>query len=193
VDHSSLSSALALDTVSAAVATVTARLVVVVTADAEVAGRATALGVHVVPDPGTGLNPAVLSGLADLRHRHRDGPTSVLLGDVPAVRATDLAAALAEALVHHRSFVPDTEGTGTVLLTGSTPSALRPHFGSGSAGAHERAGHHRLDLDLPHLRTDVDDEESLRAVLCLGVGAHTAHLLAHLIAPHSREVHDRGA
>jgi len=193
VDHGSLATALALDTVSAAAAALTARQVVVVTSDPGIAGQVAALGIHVVADPGTGLNPAVSAGLVDLRHRHRDGPTGVLLGDVPAVRVADLQAALGRASRHERSLVPDTDGTGTVLLAGGTPWALQPHFGFGSARAHERAGHLRLDLDLPHLRTDVDDEESLRAVLCLGVGIHTARLLAHLIAPDSRAVHDRGA
>ncbi len=175
VDHGSLASAVALDTVSAAAAALTA------------------LGIHVVPDPGSGLNPAILAGLSDLRRRHRDGPTGVLLGDVPAVRPGDLIAALHLASRHRRSFVPDTGGTGTVLLAGVRPSALRPHFGSGSAAAHERAGHVRLELDLPHLRTDVDDEESLRGVLCLGVGPSTARLLADLVAPRAHEAHDRGA
>jgi len=193
IDHGSLATALALDTVSAAVAALTAERVVVVTSDPGIAGRVTALGIHVVRDPGTGLNPAILAGLADLRRRHHDGPTGVLLGDVPAVRAGDLHAALGLASRHRRSFVPDNEGTGTVLLTGEAPSALHPRFGTGSAAAHEKAGHVRLGLDLPHLRTDVDDEESLRRVLCLGVGTHTARLLANLIAPESREVHDRGA
>ncbi len=193
VDHGSLASAVALDTVSAAAAALTAERVVVVTSDPGIASQVTALGIHVVPDPGSGLNPAILAGLSDLRRRHRDGPTGVLLGDVPAVRPGDLIAALHLASRHRRSFVPDTGGTGTVLLAGVRPSALRPHFGSGSAAAHERAGHVRLELDLPHLRTDVDDEESLRGVLCLGVGPSTARLLADLVAPRAHEAHDRGA
>jgi len=192
VDHGSLATALALDTVSAAAAEVTAQRIVVVTSDPGIAGRVTAAGIHVVPDPGSGLNAAILAGLGDLRRRRPDGPTGVLLGDLPAVRPVDLGAALDAASQHQRSFVPDTEDSGTVLLTGSTPSVLQPHFGVGSAAAHERAGYARLDLDLPHLRTDVDDEESLRAVLCLGVGVHTARLLANLMATDSRQVHDRG-
>lgn len=183
VDHASLATALALDTVTAAAAAVGPSHVLVVTSGAGITEQVAALGVRVLADPGSGLNPAVSAGLADLHRAGRDGPTGVLLGDLPAVRVGELRQALDAASHGGPSFVPDAVGTGTVLLTGSSPPQVEPHFGAGSASAHELAGHERLELDLPGLRTDVDDEASLRLVLCLGVGTHTARLLAHLIAP----------
>ena len=35
----------------------------------------------------------------------------------------------------------------------------------------------RLDLDLPALRTDVDDDQALRRAVAIGVGRHTAAVL----------------
>jgi len=183
VDHASLATAFALDTVTAAAAAVGARHVLVVTSGAGITEQVAALGVRVLADPGSGLNPAISAGLADLHHVGCDGPTGVLLGDLPAVRVEELRQALDVAGHGGPSFVPDAVGTGTVLLTGPSPPQVEPHFGAGSASAHEQAGHGRLELDLPGLRTDVDDETSLRTVLCLGVGTHTARLLAHLITP----------
>jgi 2-phospho-L-lactate guanylyltransferase len=72
--------------------------------------------------------------------------------------------------------VPDAQGTGTVLLTSLT-GQLEPAFGPGSAARHAAAGHHRLDLALPRLRTDVDDDRSLAAALELGVGPATLGVL----------------
>ena len=77
-------------------------------------------------------------------------------------------------------FVPDAEGTGTVLLAGLEARVLRPAFGAGSAAAHEAAGARRLTLELPRLRRDVDTREDLRTALTLGVGPRTRAVLAEL-------------
>ena len=53
-----------------------------------------------------------------------------------------------------------------------------PSFGPGSAARHQAAGAVRLELDLPGLRTDVDDDRSLTAALELGVGPATGRVLA---------------
>jgi 2-phospho-L-lactate guanylyltransferase len=178
VDRLVLARALALDTVAAAVAAVGSKQVVVVTSDAEVASAVTQLGARTEPDPGGGLNAAIQAGLVAVP---ADRPVAVLLGDVPALRAVDLNAALAAADRTDRWFVADAEGTGTVLLGAREASAAQPRFGSGSAARHEAAGHVRLDVDLDRLRRDVDDEASLSEALRLGVGPNTAALLAHLI------------
>ncbi|WP_295692853.1 2-phospho-L-lactate guanylyltransferase [Lapillicoccus sp.] len=183
VDHSRLATALALDTVAAAAGTVGAGQVVVVTGDPSIAGQVAALGVVVVDDPGGGLNPAIAAGVAHLAAHATDGGVAVLLGDLASVRPADLATALYAAVTHPRAYVPDADDSGTVLLTSTTQGRLVPRFGGRSDEAHRRAGFVRLDLDLPHLRRDVDDEVSLRAALCLGVGQHTAALLAHLMVP----------
>lgn len=180
VDRLLLARAFALDTVAAACAAVGARHVVVVTSDPEVDTAVRALDVAVEADRGGGLNAAVRTGIASLP---QTGRAAVLLGDVPAVRPSELVAALTAALGHRSAFVPDAESTGTVLLAGRDGSQLVPRFGTASAAAHAVDGHAMLDLPLPGLRRDVDDERSLREALGLGVGAHTAGLLAHLIAP----------
>jgi len=63
-----------------------------------------------------------------------------------------------------------------VLLTALSPKDLHPRFGSGSADQHARECV-RLDLDLPALRTDVDDDKALRRAVEIGVGEHTAAVL----------------
>ncbi|MEP6649011.1 MAG: 2-phospho-L-lactate guanylyltransferase [Lapillicoccus sp.] len=178
VDRLVLARALALDTVGAAAAAVGADHVVVVTSDPEVLEAVGKLGARTLPDPGRGLNEAVRTGLGAVAPDH---PAAVLLGDVPALRADDLRAALASADAYDCWFVPDAEGTGTVLLGAREAESVRPRFGSGSADRHEADGHSRLELELDRLRRDVDDAASLGEALRLGVGPSTAGLLAHLI------------
>lgn len=101
---------------------------------------------------------------------------AVLLGDLPALRAKDLVAALGRAAEHSRALVPDAEGTGTVLLT-ATDGPPEPRFGPGSAQRHA-VDAVRLDLDLPSLRRDVDTAADLAAAVALGVGPHTARALS---------------
>ncbi|WP_226344555.1 2-phospho-L-lactate guanylyltransferase [Agilicoccus flavus] len=208
VDRASLARALAQDTLSAVAAladepaktagrsgsTATAAPVeaVVVTSDADVAGLARSLGLGVVADPGAGLNAAVRAGWAGA-----PGAAAALLGDVPAVRAPDLAAAFeaaADALAGGAlaAFVPDADGIGTVFLL-AAGAGFDPRFGGGSAAAHARTAR-RLDLDLPRLRRDVDDASDLRAATRLGLGAATARLLraANGGERASRSERDRG-
>jgi 2-phospho-L-lactate guanylyltransferase len=104
------------------------------------------------------------------------GATAVLLGDIPTLRPDDLVIALRECSHHRRAFVPDASGKGTVLLAALSAQDLHPRFGMDSARVHGRESV-RLDLDLPALRTDVDDDEALRQALVIGVGRHTAAVL----------------
>jgi beta-phosphoglucomutase-like phosphatase (HAD superfamily) len=71
-----------------------------------------------------------------------------------------------------------------VMLGALSPQDLHPRFGADSAREHTRDAV-RLDLDLPALRTDVDDDTSLRQAMAIGVGRHTAAVL-HL-APTARD------
>jgi 2-phospho-L-lactate guanylyltransferase len=196
---------MARDSAAAAAQRMPSGLVFVVAGDARVAEWAAELGAVVVADPGNGLNAAVAAGIAraarptpeDLDSGHRDShdldagdldaegldagspvPVAVLLGDVPALRPGDLAAGLGAAAAYDLAFVPDADGTGTVLLTALDAGRLRPRFGAGSARRHEDGGHRRLDLPLPRLRTDVDDAGSLARAAALGLGPRTAALLA---------------
>ncbi len=169
-----LARAMAMDALAAVLASDLVGVAVVVTSDGPTAEAARAIGAEVVPDPGRGLNAAVRHGAGRLAG---PGPVAVLLADVPALRAEDVTAALEECGRYDAAFVPDAEGTGTVLLTAAEPALLRPDFGAASAQRHAATAK-RLDLDRPRLRRDVDVATSLREALALGVGPRTAQALA---------------
>jgi 2-phospho-L-lactate/phosphoenolpyruvate guanylyltransferase len=109
------------------------------------------------------------------RSRHR----AVLAGDLPALRPSQLDAAL-DAAFAERSFVADAAGTGTVLLAAPPGQPLDPRFGIGSATAHEQSGARPLTGDWPGLRQDVDTPADLATVMALGAGRHTCALLRDL-------------
>jgi 2-phospho-L-lactate guanylyltransferase len=162
------------DTVAAALGCAEVAGLVVVTDDPAAARAVTILGAHAVPDrPGAGLNAALRFGadvVAGLSRRR-----AVLAGDLPALRAPELGSALS--MAGGRSFVPDAEGGGTVLLTAAPGSPLDPRFGVASAAAHAASGATELTGDWPGLRQDVDTAADLRTVLALGAGAYTCALL----------------
>ena len=175
VARADLAHAFALDTITAVVGMQPGHLLVV-TSDEVTATFVRAQGGTVIADLGDGLNPAVRRGIEYVQQTLGPGPTAVLLGDIPALRPRDLARALSECSLHARALVPDAAGTGTVLLSALSPQDLHPRFGANSAREHGRECV-RLDLDLPALRTDVDDDEALRDALAIGVGRHTAAVL----------------
>jgi 2-phospho-L-lactate guanylyltransferase len=105
-------------------------------------------------------------------------PVVALTADLPAMRPEDLESALvAAARTGQRAFVPDLEGTGTVLLAAPAGQALTPQFGPGSAAAHLRSGAVRLDGAWPSLRRDVDTAADLDAAARLGLGTHTGQVI----------------
>jgi len=191
VDRAALALAIADDCLTACVLGMPPARVHVVTSDARVAALAGGLGATPVRDPGRGLDAAVVAGRDAATAADRDAPVAVLLGDLPALRPQDLVTALEAAARHDRAVVPDAAGTGTVLLTSLDGAGLVPSFGEGSAARHEAAGHVRLDLHLPRLRTDVDDDTDLDAALALGVGSATSAVLAArgYAAPMQASVH----
>jgi 2-phospho-L-lactate/phosphoenolpyruvate guanylyltransferase len=176
IRRADLAHAFALDTVTAVARTVTGPNVHVVTSDRGTATFAAGLGACVVEDPGDGLNSAIRAGLEHVSARAGDGPVGVLLGDLPTVTPAALSRALQACGRHRSAFVPDAEGTGTVLLTARALADLVPAFGAGSALAHAQHST-RLDLDLPLLRSDVDDDVALGRAVALGVGPRTAAVL----------------
>lgn len=167
--------AIADDTVAAVVEALGPRGPLLVTSDPVLGPRWSARGVTVCSDPGQGLNAAIAAGL--LRAQEDGRHTAALLGDLPALTPDELLEALYAASWHSQSFVPDRQGTGTVLRCGR---AFTPRFGPGSAAAHEADGAVRLALDLPRLRTDVDDRESLVLAVSLRVGPSTESALVRL-------------
>ncbi|MCL2793778.1 MAG: 2-phospho-L-lactate guanylyltransferase [Microbacteriaceae bacterium] len=142
-------------------------------------GDETAAELTFVPDPGDGLNAAIEAGLRAARAADPDAHRAALLGDLPELRPEELAAALAAAARHPLAFVTDAAGTGTTLIALAPGQNATPHFGAGSAAAHEAAGFAPLELPPDSgLRRDVDapaDLDALRAP-----GPHTRQVLAAL-------------
>jgi 2-phospho-L-lactate guanylyltransferase len=162
-----LALAIALDTVEAAL--VAAPVIVVTTVD--VAEQFSSLGAQVVVDAGGGLNRAVLAGIAAAG----PGPVAVLLGDVPALRASELEAALVAAERHRLAFVPDADNAGTVLITALLAADHAPAFGPDSRALHRAAGYVELDVAATSgLRRDVDTAQDLAALGASGtLGSRT--------------------
>ncbi len=196
-DHDALVLAMAMDTVSAALASPVVGRVVVVTGDDAAAEAVRGLGADVIPDvPDAGLNPALAYAATLARPK---GATASLPGvaalsaDLPALRTQDLTEALrtaeqvarppagtapsgaspSETADPVRAFVADADGTGTVLLAAPPGARLEPCFGAGSAAAHATSGAVELTGDWPSLRRDVDTAADLAEAVVLGVGPRT--------------------
>jgi len=185
-----LATAIAQDCLDAVLSCPSVRAVLVVSAHRRTLRWAAAAGATAVEEstPGAGLGPAVRDGLDHAAAACGPGPTAVLLGDLPALRAADLQDALAAARRvltgggrerPRMAFVPEAAGSGTVLLAAASADAMDPAFGAGSASEHARRGAARLDLPLPRLRQDVDVAADLTSALALGCGPRTAALLDH--------------
>jgi 2-phospho-L-lactate/phosphoenolpyruvate guanylyltransferase len=192
VPHERLALALAADTAAAAIACPEVAEVVVVTDDPAAAEALAALGARIVPDVGGGLNGAFGGGAAAVHGR----PVAALAGDLPALRPADLSGVLraAEPTLRRfagepmtwrfaaepmtRRFAADAAGTGTVLLTAPSGDSLDPHFGPASAAAHAASGALPLAGAPTRLRRDVDTADDLAAATALGLGPHTAALVA---------------
>ena len=176
VARADLAHAFALDTITAALACIPPAQLVVVTSDELTAAFVQAQGGRVVAETRHGLNLAARQGIAYIEADIGPGPTAILLGDIPTLRPEDLGDALCACAVHARAMVPDAWGSGTVLLSALSTLGLNPRFGPGSADQHAHDCV-RLDLNLPSLRTDVDDDQALRRAVEIGVGKHTAAVL----------------
>lgn len=160
--------AFAVDTVAAAVACPLVRRVVVVTDDAEwTLAPPSGATVIVVTAP---VNAAIRHAVGDDR-----SPVAALPGDLPALRASDLQAALATAGSAVPTVLADRAGSGTVLLTAPDGPAMNPAFGRDSYQAHLDGGAVALpDGGWPGLRCDVDTAADLAEALRIGVGAATS-------------------
>lgn len=168
--------AMLVDTLASARAVPAVRSITVVTPDPAVAAAVTDLGAAVITDPTPAGHPDPLNNAIMTAFGQVSGTTpniAVLQGDLPALRAAELSAALASAASQSRSFVADRQGTGTSALF-AFGAPLDPRFGSDSARRHEDSGAIRLLGDWPGLRCDIDTPEDLAEARILGVGAATA-------------------
>ncbi|TPX05322.1 2-phospho-L-lactate guanylyltransferase [Schumannella luteola] len=176
-----LARAIALDSIEAVLRAPGVGRVVVVTADAElpaelagIASEAAELVLVLEREP-AGISAAITSGLTEAM----SGPRAVLLGDVPALDPAELDAALAAAGQHPRSFVPDADGAGTVLVTAREGVPFVEAFGPGSAAAHRELGLAELPVDRESgLRRDVDTPEQLAEVVRRSPRSRTARVAA---------------
>ena len=168
-----LARALAHDTIAAICAAPSVGRVVVIAGGPDVADTLGALAslVTVVEQPeGARLNEAIAHAAKGVQ-----GPTAVILGDVPAARPEDIEAALADAAALTWAVVADADGTGTTMLA-AFDGVLAPRFGPGSLARHVAAGYSPLAV-APSLRADVDTDADLTSAVALGVGSHTAAVL----------------
>ena len=178
-----LALAFAQDTVAAAVACAAVKDVVVVTDDGLAGRELTALGARIVRDePAGGLNAALAHGAAAVRAGRPETAVAALNADLPALRPLELARVLDSAAYFPRSFLADTAGIGTTLLSAAPGSELRPAFGVASRFRHSASGAVELPLaDVDSVRQDVDTGDDLRTALALGVGPRTAAAAARLL------------
>lgn len=173
-----LALAFAADVVTAALRCRRVGRVLVVTDDPLAARTLAALGAVIVgDDPDDGLNPALAHGADLLRAAVAGCGVATVSADLPALRAGDLDAALGAVAAGERAFVTDSEARGTTLLAAAPGLALAPAYGPDSRLRHLGSGAIEL-TGTPALRRDVDTPEDLAEALTLGVGPHTAAVVA---------------
>ena len=177
-----LATAFAVDTVSAAVACPVVDRVLVVTDDHELARGLADLGVEVLPDGTTDdLNGTLRLAAAEMARRRPELHLVALCADLPALRPDELALALAAAQGPGMAFVADADGVGTTAVVAADLDAFRPAFGPGSRQRHLDAGAREVEgIDVPSLRRDVDDRDSLAEAVRLGVGPRTSFVATRL-------------
>lgn len=178
-DRVALARAIALDTIAAVLACDAVAQVLVVTDDQGLAGEEL-VGVRFVPEGGArGLDAAIAVGMAAVG----DGmPRAALLGDLPALRATELSEALEAAASAPRAVVADAEGTGSTLVTAAAGVAWTSAFGADSFARHVALGCVALPIpDASTLRRDVDTAVQLREAASLGLGPRTGALVGVLV------------
>jgi 2-phospho-L-lactate guanylyltransferase len=176
--RASLAIAMAVDTVTAALACPLVSAIVVVTDDARAREALGLLDAQIVADePDAGLNAALEHGVAVAG----SGAVGALASDLPALRPDDLEVVLRRALDHDQAVVADLSGTGTTLLCARSAELFAPRFGVASFPAHVAAGAVDLtDLAPESVRRDVDTVDSLSGAVDLGVGEATKRALADL-------------
>ncbi len=175
-----LAEAFALDTAAACLACPAVAGVLAVTDDGVFARALIELGCQAIPDGvSNDLNGALRLAAADARRRWPELVPAVLLGDLPALRPTELAEALTSAPIGFPAYVADSDGIGTTLYT-APYDAFAPRFGGGSRAAHELLGATPVAGELTSLRRDVDQLDDLRVAAALGLGRHTAAVVEKL-------------
>lgn len=178
--RSALAAAFALDTIAVAAATPGVAGVLAVTDDFRFAAKLTDRGCAVIPDGVTGdLNGSLLQAAHEAARRWPEARLAAVCADLPALRSTDLAAALRAVPDDRPGFVADAAGVGTTTYAAALAD-FAPQFGPGSRDAHLDAGCAEITGVLASLRQDVDGPADLALARTLGVGPATAAALADL-------------
>jgi 2-phospho-L-lactate guanylyltransferase len=176
--HIALVVAMLEDTLVAALAADAVRRVLVVTPDPLVALLATRCGAEVLrEEPAGGLNACLEHGEWILRQHDPGIVVGALQADLPALQSAHLSSAVSSA-AGRRAFCPDRHGWGTTLLLSGAGGHLQPRFGLGSARAHLETGALPLAGPWSSLACDVDSSADLHAAREIGLGVHTAAVLA---------------
>lgn len=176
-DRVALARAFALDVLETLAEVGIARIVVV-TAEASLAGHARSMGATVLHDrplmaPGM-LNSAIDQGRRRAARDAGKHPVVVVPSDLPSMTPTVLEHALHALASHERGHIPDASGSGTTLLTAARPSLLVPAYGRNSCRRHCEDGSFMVtDVD-PRARLDVDLQTDLAEATRLGLARHTA-------------------
>jgi len=156
----------------------------VVSPDAEVLERATELGAAPVGEPVSvrGINQALVHALSTIQPR----PDAVLvvLADVPAVTAPDIASVIAEGPARGVVICPSSaKGTSALLLI--PPEIIPFRFGELSFQAHKRqAAALKIEsrvLRIESLERDIDEPDDLRWLMARGGDTATHRLLAEIM------------
>jgi 2-phospho-L-lactate guanylyltransferase len=179
--------AMALDTAESAGRSPVVELVCAVCDDDVATSALAALGVTVFPDePAAGLDAALQHGALAAGQLRPGAGVAALTADLPALRTTELTAALTAAAEHPRAVACDAAGEGTTLLT-ARAVRLAPAFGPGSFARHVAAG--AVPLPVPAssgLGRDVDTVDDLFAAERLGVAGRTSEMLHELRGEQTR-------
>jgi 2-phospho-L-lactate guanylyltransferase len=187
-DRAALATAFALDVIDALVGCSFVGTIRVVTDDTDFAALARETGCQVLDDPTDSLNRAIVFGArfdSEGGSPGPNGPVAVVVSDLPCAtsKAFDslfdqCLAALYGPAPRAQAFLRDQAGHGTTFLAARAPGELNPLFGPHSAEAHIGVGALELGNIDPSLRLDVDTAAELTTARKLGVGPHTAAVLA---------------
>ncbi len=140
-------------------------IVIVVTADPELADGARSLGAQVVAEGNpSGLNGAVRLGTAAALELGASS-TLVVLSDIPLLRPSDVDELIRRAPAQGAALVPSKEGTGTNAILRRPPHAFPTFFGGRSLERHVAAAADRgltcMVLRSRRVELDIDTPEDL--------------------------------
>lgn len=121
-------------------------------------------GTRWIADAGRGLN----AELAAARATMPEAPVLFIHADLPLLQIDDVEALLVAAMENGAAIAPDAAAMGTNALALADAPPLLPCFGPDSFARHRLALPGVMPVDRPGLRHDVDDADSLTAVMALG-------------------------